>query len=107
MINQVRGGLGHASAVARGAHAPAFAREVHEKIVSAGTAPCSGKPETEDAAAEIAPQFCLDVGRHRLVPEAPLGKPGLDVAGDEPVKRCLLRVAAGVLFRLAVRRAGL
>ena len=107
MINQVRGGLGHASAVARGAHAPAFAREVHEKIVSAGTAPCSGKPETEDAAAEIAPQFCLDVGRHRLVPEVALGKPGLDVTGDEPVKKCLIRVAAGVLLRLPVRSAGL
>ena len=79
VINQARGGLGHASAVTRGA----------------------------DAAAEIAPQFCLDVGRHRLVPEVALGKPGLDVTGDEPVKKCLIRVAAGVLLRLPVRSAGL
>ena len=55
VIDQVRRGLRHAPAVARWADAPPLAREGHEKIVTAGAAPCPGKPKAENPAAEVAP----------------------------------------------------
>jgi len=104
VIDQVRGRLRHAAAVARRADATSLARERHEKPVTTRRAPCSGKTKTEDDAAEILPKLFLNVFRHGPLPDGPLGKPGLEVPGDESVERRLLGPAALIPLRRPVRR---
>ncbi len=87
--------------------AAAFARERHQKVMAAGTAARPGEPEAENAAAEVCTKLLLDVPRHGVFTEAPLGKLGFEVAGDDPVERRSLGAPSGVLLSLAVRRAGL
>jgi hypothetical protein len=50
--------------------------------------------ETEDAAAEILPQLCLDVRWDGSLAEAASGEPALQVPDDEPMKRRLLGTTA-------------
>jgi hypothetical protein len=107
VIDEMRRRLGHASTVTGGADAASLAREGNEKVVTAGTAPRPGKPEAEDAAAEVRPKLLLDMHRHGMVTEAPLGEPGLEVPGGDRVEGSSLGAAAGVLLGLAERRAGL
>ncbi len=78
-----------------------------EAVQKRDAAPRPGEPEAQDAAAEERAKLLLDMRRHGMVAKAPLGKPGLEVAGDDSVERCSLGAASGVLLGLPVRRAGL
>lgn len=48
-----------------------------------GAAACPGKPEAEDAAAEVRPKFLLDMRGDGMVPETPCGKPCLEMSGHK------------------------
>ncbi len=105
VINQVRGRLSHASAVARWADALPLTREGDQKIVTAGTAAGSGESKTENAAAEVRPKLFLDEGLDWMLAKTPLGEACLEVPGDDTVERRSLGAASGVVLWLAGRSA--
>ena len=90
MVDEVRGGLGHAPAVARGAQPARLTRPRHQQLEPARRAANAREAALEPAAVEVAPERGLDVARE---PEAVrragarLGEHGLEVCGDDRVER--------------------
>jgi hypothetical protein len=70
IIHQVRGGVRHASGVARWTDAAELAREGQEQVVAAGLADGTGEAVRMQAALEVAPELVLHVLRQPLCPSS-------------------------------------
>ena len=100
MVAQLRRRLGHAPRGARGADAPAFAGEGHQKIVAAVTTACAGKAVRKDAAFQVLGKRFAYIDLWRVVVALPVElacaaqlKPGLVVLGNCLAQQCALGVA--------------
>ena len=98
MIDQMRGGFGHAPVVARGAHATALAGVGDQEIVLALVAVDAGKAMRENAAFEIAAEGALDMRRRCFtVLTASELQPGFEVGLDDAIPQRLPGTAAPTL----------
>jgi hypothetical protein len=105
MVAQVRRRFGHAPRVARGAYAPAFAGEGHQKVVSAVATESAGKAVGKDAAFQVLLERFAHAGFGAVVVALTLElaragqiKPGLVVLGHGLVQQRALGVARVVEF---------
>lgn len=99
MAHQVRGGVRHASRVARWADAAPFTREGQEELVAAGFADGACEAMRVEAALEVAPKFGLDLlrqGRARALVR--VAEEALEVLLDDAIEDGLL--GAALLVRL-------
>jgi len=67
MVSQVRGRLGHAPTVARGADTSAFAGERNQEVMPTVGAALARKAVGKDGAFEVFAKSLLHVGRRRVV----------------------------------------
>jgi hypothetical protein len=111
MVAQVRRRFGHAPRVARGAYAPAFAGEGHQKVVSAVATESAGKAVGKDAAFQILLERFAHKGLGGVVvalavelARAGQLKPGLVVLGYRLVQQRALGVARVVELGFDCRR---
>jgi hypothetical protein len=105
VLDQVRGGRGHAPGGAGRAQAAALAREGDQEIVAAGAATGAGKATGQDPALEVGSELALDVARDQRsvgIALAPTCQPGLEVLLHQPVESGALGTAAAI----DPRRAG-
>jgi hypothetical protein len=94
VIGEVCGGLCHVATVAGWADAPSLAGESDDEPPAAARAQSAGESQAEDAACEVAAEFLADGARHGPLGVDPRLEPGLEVLGDDLVKRRLLWPAA-------------
>ena len=69
----------HAPGVARGADAPALARERDQEVVPALPAAGAGEAVGKDAALQVTAELALDVGGYRFITRAGQREPGREV----------------------------
>jgi hypothetical protein len=99
MLDQVRGGLGHAPGVARWTQPPPLAGEGHQDVVAALGTSGAGEALGKNAALKRLPKLPLNMCRHRAAIPVVFpceGERGLPVLLNEPVERCVLRTATGI-----------
>ena len=109
MLDEVGGGLGHASRTAARAESPAFATERHQLLMPAGIALDAQKSVFEAPAFEVRLELSVDEeGQRDSFGFEALEKPR-EVLFDESVERGLLRAVTFVRGRITGRsrsRAG-
>ncbi len=104
VLDEVRGGLGHAPGGAGRAQAAALAGEGDLEVVATSVAVRAGEATGEDPALEVATQLALDVTGDRYtvgVGFAPRCQPGLEMLLHHSVEHCALGAATAVDERRA------
>ena len=102
---EVRRGVGHASASARGTEAAALAGEGHESLAGAGLAAHPHEAVSKNSAREKGPELALDETRHGSLAGSGVCEKAFEFGLHHAVEDALLGAAAGVeAFVRAVRR---
>jgi len=96
-IDEVCGGVRHASSSAGGTQAPSFTREGEQAVVAAGIAVQAQEPVGQDAAVEIGAQFALHETSDRRALLACAREEALEVLSHDFVEQRVLGLVALVL----------
>ncbi len=95
-VHQVRRGVGHAPAAARGAEATPLAREGYEAILVALVAMKPEEAVGEDPTFEVRAELVLDEAGHRAIAFMGAREKGLELLADDSVQLRLFGAASCV-----------